>query len=144
MSACDGFGPVVGNRGRLRLTRQTPGRVLRSIGILATASLFVTACTPSSDSPPPDDEMVGVDVASPSPGQTYAEAACASCHAVLAGDTNSPNPRAPTFDMIANVPGMTLMALNAMLTTSHKTMPNLIIEPARIEDLSAYLRTLKR
>ena len=63
---------------------------------------------------------------------------------MAAGDPRSPNPKAPTFEKIANVPGMTLMALNVALHTSHKTMPNLIIEPDRIEDLSAYLHTLKR
>jgi hypothetical protein len=63
---------------------------------------------------------------------------------VIAGQTRSPNPKAPTFDMIANLPGMTLMALNVVLHTSHETMPNLIIESGRIEDLSAYLHTLKQ
>jgi hypothetical protein len=78
------------------------------------------------------------------PGRIYADTACASCHAVAPGQTRSPNPEAPTFEMIANVPGMTLMALSVVLHTSHKTMPNLIIESGRIEDLSAYLHTLKR
>jgi mono/diheme cytochrome c family protein len=78
------------------------------------------------------------------PGRIYADTACASCHAVAPGQLRSPDPKAPTFEMIANVPGMTLMALNVVLHTSHKTMPNLIIESGRIEDLSAYLFTLKR
>ena len=55
-----------------------------------------------------------------------------------------PNPKAPTFETIANVPGMTSMALNVELHTSHKTMPNLIVDPAHIEVFSAYLRTLKK
>ncbi|MEQ1607481.1 MAG: hypothetical protein ABL956_00675 [Hyphomonadaceae bacterium] len=63
---------------------------------------------------------------------------------MTAGQSQSPNPKAPTFETIANTPGMTLMALNAALHTSHKTMPNLIIEPSRIEELSTYLHTLKR
>ena len=37
-----------------------------------------------------------------------------------------------------------MMALNVALHTSHKTMPNLIVDPAHIEELSAYLRTLKK
>jgi len=63
---------------------------------------------------------------------------------VAPDDTRSPNPKAPSFETIANVPGMTLMAFNVALHTSHKTMPNLIVESARIEELWAYLYTLKK
>jgi hypothetical protein len=63
---------------------------------------------------------------------------------VAADQTQSPNPKAPTFEKIANVPGMTHMALNVALHTSHATMPNLIVDPSRIADLSAYLYTLKK
>jgi hypothetical protein len=41
------------------------------------------------------------------------------------------------------MPGMTSIALNVWLHTSHPTMPNLLVEPDRIDDLSAYLETLK-
>lgn len=111
---------------------------------LAAACMLVSACAPLLDNAAPPGKTSQIDVAAPSPGRSYADAACAACHAVAAGDPRSPNPKAPTFEEIANVPGMTLMALNVALHTSHKTMPNLIIEPDRIEDLSAYLHTLKR
>lgn len=76
-------------------------------------------------------------------GRVYADNACASCHAVAPGQVRSPNPKAPTFTAIAKTPGMTLMAFNVWLHTSHPTMPNLIIAPDEIEALSAYLYTLK-
>jgi mono/diheme cytochrome c family protein len=79
-----------------------------------------------------------------SPGRTYADKACASCHAVAPGQTRSPNPSAPAFESVANTPGMTAMALNVWLHTSHPTMPNLIIDPTRLDDLAAYLLTLKK
>jgi hypothetical protein len=63
---------------------------------------------------------------------------------VGSGETRSPNAKAPSFETIANTPGMTLMALNAALHTSHKTMPNLMVDPTHIEELSAYLYTLKK
>jgi len=63
---------------------------------------------------------------------------------VAAGQTRSPNPKAPTFETIANVPGMTLLALNVALHSAHATMPLLKVDPDRIEDLSAYLSTLKK
>jgi hypothetical protein len=144
MSHCKAPGAIVVKRSQLRLVRGALGRVLPAVGMVATACIFAAACAPQSDSSPLGDQKVAADAPSPSPGRTYAEAACASCHAVIAGQTRSPNPKAPTFDMIANLPGMTLMALNAVLHTSHETMPNLIIESGRIEDLSAYLHTLKR
>jgi mono/diheme cytochrome c family protein len=76
-------------------------------------------------------------------GLAFAKASCASCHAVDAGQAASPNADAPTFGAIANSPGMTKLALDVFLHTSHSTMPNLIIESATIEDIWAYLETLK-
>ena len=77
-------------------------------------------------------------------GLRYAEQTCAACHAVARGETSSPVPEAPAFDAIANTPGMTRVALNAWLHTPHPSMPNLIVAPERVDDLAAYLVTLKR
>jgi hypothetical protein len=38
---------------------------------------------------------------------------------------------------------MTRIALNVWLHTSHPSMPQLIIDPERIDDLAAYLATLR-
>jgi mono/diheme cytochrome c family protein len=76
-------------------------------------------------------------------GRAYAEQSCASCHAVAPGRFGSPNPKAPAFQTVADTPGMTRMALNVWLHTSHPSMSNLIVDPDRIEDLSAYIATLK-
>jgi len=144
MSHVDGSGAAAMDRSQLRSRPAALVRVVTSVGMLAAACALVGACAPRSDGSPPGGETATAEVANPAPGRTYAEAACASCHAVTAGQASSPNPKAPTFEMIANVPGMTLMALNVVLHTSHETMPNLIIESGRIEDLSAYLHSLKR
>jgi mono/diheme cytochrome c family protein len=77
-------------------------------------------------------------------GLAYAQETCAPCHAVGGSQRLSPNPKAHSFDAIANTPGMTATALNAWLHTSHPTMPNFILDPNRIDDLSAYIATLKR
>lgn len=82
--------------------------------------------------------------AAASRGLFYAERSCADCHGVTVDQKQSPNPAAPTFVVIANTPGMTPMALNVWLHTSHPTMPNLIVDQARIADLAAYVRTLKK
>jgi hypothetical protein len=56
----------------------------------------------------------------------------------------SSNLAAPTFDDIANVPGMTSRALIVALRTSHRSMPNLVIKGRDAEDLVAYILSLKR
>lgn len=77
-------------------------------------------------------------------GRAYAERTCAACHAVDLGGMRSPDPRARPFDAIANTPGMTRTALNAWLNSSHTNMPDLIVEPENVDNLYAYLFTLKR
>lgn len=76
-------------------------------------------------------------------GLAYARIACAECHSVEKGErTQSRKATAPPFERVAAVPGMTGMALTAWLTTSHPTMPNLIIDGERMDDLVAYIRSL--
>ena len=73
----------------------------------------------------------------------HARRVCAECHAVLPSETTSPNAKAPTFKAVANTPGMTATALTAWFRTSHPTMPNLIIDPDDMDDLIAYILTLR-
>ena len=76
-------------------------------------------------------------------GLAMAREVCSACHGVERGDAFSPNPLAPTFDLIAGTPGMTETALSVALQTSHKSMPNLILKPDEIDDISAYILSLK-
>ena len=48
----------------------------------------------------------------------------------------------PAFRDIANTPGMTTTALTAFLTTSHPKMPNLILTPKEMADVTAYILSL--
>jgi mono/diheme cytochrome c family protein len=75
-------------------------------------------------------------------GLSVARQVCAPCHAVLAGETNSPNRLAPSFERIARVPGMTVTALTVALQTSHATMPNIMLAPDELRDLSTYIVSL--
>ena len=84
------------------------------------------------------------DVGDPDAGHSFAQSLCAKCHAVEAGDSVSPNSAAPTFDRIANFPGMTATALFVVLSNPHRQMPDFIIERDRMRDVVAYLLTLKR
>jgi mono/diheme cytochrome c family protein len=83
------------------------------------------------------------DIGDAQAGLKLSREVCSSCHAVEAGETQSPNNRAPNFQRIANVPGMTPTALTVALRTSHRTMPNLTFEQEELEDLIAYITSLQ-
>jgi len=76
-------------------------------------------------------------------GADLAQSICAECHAVKAGETRSPNAKAPTFVTVASTPGMTEMALRVWLQSPHPTMPNLMLDENAKDDVIAYIRTLK-
>jgi mono/diheme cytochrome c family protein len=76
-------------------------------------------------------------------GLRLARAQCAECHLVDKVAGRSSNAAAPSFERIANVPGMTSAALTAALRTSHETMPNVIIKGNDMGDLVAYILSLK-
>ena len=80
----------------------------------------------------------------PAAGRALAQRVCSSCH-VVAPDEKSPRmfDIAPDFAAIANTPGMTQTALRAFMTTSHPKMPNLILSPDQLIDVSAYILSLK-
>jgi mono/diheme cytochrome c family protein len=76
-------------------------------------------------------------------GLELAQRLCAECHAVGKDDGRLPNERAPRFQVIAGVPGMTATALSAALNTSHRTMPNVILTPDEQAHIIAYILSLK-
>ncbi len=77
-------------------------------------------------------------------GRAVAEQRCAACHAVRVGETISPNAAAASFTRIAATPGMTELALQAALQTSHRTMPNLILGADDMRDVIAYILSLAK
>jgi mono/diheme cytochrome c family protein len=76
-------------------------------------------------------------------GAAYAGKVCAACHAVLANEQTSPLPQAPSFQSVADTPGMTELALTVWLQSSHPTMPNIILEQDDLRNVVAYIRSLK-
>jgi mono/diheme cytochrome c family protein len=79
----------------------------------------------------------------PGRGLALAQQICAQCHAVQRNQARSPNEDAPRFQAIASVPGMTSIALSAALNTSHRTMPNIMLQPDERADIIAYILSLK-
>jgi len=76
-------------------------------------------------------------------GEMLAETVCAECHAVQKGQFRSRNGQAPAFGSLATTPGMTPMALRVALRTSHREMPNLVLKNEEVDDIIAYLGTLR-
>jgi len=76
-------------------------------------------------------------------GAEIARSICAACHVVTRGQSAAPNSQAPPFFAIASTPGMTSIALSAALMTSHRLMPNIILEPEERRDVIAYILSLK-
>ena len=82
------------------------------------------------------------EVGNPNQGLRLAHTLCAECHLVDKVAGQSPNRDAPTFEHIANIPGMSSIALAAALRTSHETMPNVIIKGSDLSDVIAYILSL--
>ena len=76
-------------------------------------------------------------------GLALAQQVCAECHAIDKRQVRSPNPAAPRFEAVANVPGMTAIALTVALQTSHRTMPNLMLDSDELRNIAAYILSLK-
>src|SRR3954452_16614014 len=68
-------------------------------------------------------------------GRVLAQQICSECHSIDKTAARSPNAAAPRFEVIANTPGMTAIALAATLQTSHRTMPNVILQPDELRDV---------
>lgn len=79
----------------------------------------------------------------PRSGHSVALRTCGGCHAVEKGQSRSADPRAPPFDAIAGVPGMTAAALSSSLHTSHRAMPDLILPAEDLRDVVAYILSLQ-
>ena len=77
-------------------------------------------------------------------GLTLARQLCSECHAVERAQPRSPNPASPPFETIANVPGMTGIALSAALQSPHRSMPNVMLDANQLGSIVAYILSLRR
>ena len=87
---------------------------------------------------------LGADLGDVQQGRALANQVCSECHAVGPADSRSPNVLAPRFEAVAATPGMTAMALNAFLHTSHRAMPNLLLTADQTSGIIAYILSLKK
>jgi len=71
-------------------------------------------------------------------GKRLVDATCVSCH--------SPSvipKRAPDFPAIAAMPSTTALSLGVFMRTSHPTMPNVVLSPSELDDVTAYILSLR-
>lgn len=117
--------------------------------ILAVAiSALVSACQPAEDARPARAAASSGASAVDTPearGEKFARNRCADCHAVGANG-DSPRREAPTFERIANTPGLTRETLGQWLRDAHNYPDAMYFEIPEegIDDLVAYMLTLQR
>jgi len=99
--------------------------------ILAAAAMALTGAVAAVAQP-----QEGV----PGAGLRLARQQCATCHAVRSEQGTG----AMSFVHIANMPSTTSMSLRAFLLTPHPKMPDIRSTPAQIDDLVAYILSLRR
>ncbi len=87
--------------------------------------------------------VIAQDMGDAKHGRVIAETICAECHSIDKGAPRSRNGNAPPFEAVAKTRGMTPMALRVALRTPHQKMPNLVLKNAEIDDIIAYMDTLK-
>lgn len=109
------------------------GKIFVTVGAGAAAMAIAACATDRNDDAASAAER----------GRMIADASCAECHAVAGDDAPSPNANAPTFQSFADRPDMTRTALAILLRTPHRSMPNLIVPAEDVDDLAAYLASLR-
>ena len=77
-------------------------------------------------------------------GRRLAENWCGSCHVVDASSRQGVSSGAPTFFAIARMKSTTPMALRAFLQTPHSRMPDLHMSREEIDNITAYILSLRR
>jgi cytochrome c len=107
---------------------------MKPLRVSAAALAFIAAASSSA---------TDVAAASATSGKVLVQQSCMSCHAIAPGQ-QSPNPKAPAFAAVANEPSATPYSLRIFLQTTHTTMPNFVIKSDDIDDIVAYIVSLKQ
>jgi mono/diheme cytochrome c family protein len=108
--------------------------MIKRLKIFMSAIGFALVCS----------QALAQEVGNADAGLAMARRICSECHAVQQQQDHSPNPIAPPFVYIANVPGMTAIALSVTLQKSHRTMPNIILDANETRNIIRYILSLQR
>jgi mono/diheme cytochrome c family protein len=106
---------------------------IHAVSVLATILLSVWSHRA-------DAQKVG-DVAT---GRRLSDTWCSSCHLVGPGSERGVSNGAPTFVAIAQQNSTTVLSLRVFLQTPHARMPDLHLSRDEIDDLAAYILSLRQ
>jgi mono/diheme cytochrome c family protein len=90
-----------------------------------------------------DASFAQVPSGDPAVGRQLAEQWCSGCHATVPTQPHKSSDVAPSFSAIARTPSTTSMSLHAFLQTPHGQMPDLTLSRDEIDDLVAYILSLR-
>jgi len=76
-------------------------------------------------------------------GRQIAQTWCSNCHRVNPQEPVAAGDGPPPFTAIARMPSTTSISLGAFLSTTHGRMPDLALTRTQIQDVSAYILTLR-
>ena len=76
-------------------------------------------------------------------GRRIAQTWCSGCHQIDARDRKMGNDAVPSFPSIAKMTSTTTMSLAATLSTPHGRMPDYTLSRTEIQNVSAYILTLR-
>lgn len=76
-------------------------------------------------------------------GRHLAETWCSDCHVVSSTQQRGTSYGAPTFQAIAQMKSTTMMSIEAFLQTSHDRMLDLRLSRDQIDDVAAYILSLR-
>ena len=88
--------------------------------------------------------LVQTEPGDPAAGLRLAATWCANCHRVAPDGPGPSTDAAPTFRAIAQMPSATAMSLRVFLQTPHPNMPDYRLTREELDDVVAYLLSLKR
>jgi mono/diheme cytochrome c family protein len=93
---------------------------------------------------PASPSLAAQHVPTPSAGGKLAETWCSSCHVVGPTQDRGTSTGAPPFAAVANMSSTTAMSLRAFLATPHWRMPDLHLTRDEIDDIAAYILSLRQ
>jgi mono/diheme cytochrome c family protein len=105
---------------------------MRGAALIATLAL---AAAPALAQPEPGDARAG---------QRLAVTWCANCHQVAPGGPGPANDAAASFAAIVAMPSTTSMSLRVFLQSPHGNMPDYRLTREQMDDVVAYLLSLRR
>jgi mono/diheme cytochrome c family protein len=107
--------------------------------VVAAAASIAGICSGSGGA-----RALAADQTDISAGQRLAQQWCAECHQIAGRSVTRLDQMAPAFDAVTNQPSTTELSLRAFFRSPHPNMPDIRLTREQIDDLVAYILSLKR